>query len=74
METVTARLVHKRVLSPDTIDFLFEATTGRFLGLEPGAHVDVHLGPDLVRQYSLWSWRGRGRNRRPAQPFQTSIG
>ena len=24
-------------------------------GFEPGAHVDVHLGPDLVRQYSLCS-------------------
>jgi vanillate O-demethylase ferredoxin subunit len=22
-------------------------------GFEPGAHVDVHLGPDLIRQYSL---------------------
>jgi vanillate O-demethylase ferredoxin subunit len=24
-------------------------------GFEPGAHVDVHLGPDLVRQYSICS-------------------
>jgi ferredoxin-NADP reductase len=24
-------------------------------GFEPGAHVDVHLGPDLIRQYSLCS-------------------
>lgn len=62
METVTARLVRKQALSPDTADFLFEAIDGRFLGLEPGAHVDVHLGPDLVRQYSLWSWSQDGRS------------
>lgn len=61
MNTIKARLVRKTPLSPDTSDFLFEAIEGRFLGLEPGAHVDIHLSPDLVRQYSLWSWSQDGR-------------
>ncbi|MDF9301976.1 PDR/VanB family oxidoreductase [Tritonibacter mobilis] len=61
MDTITARLVRKTSLSADTTDFQFEAVQGRFQGLEPGAHVDIHLGPELVRQYSLWSWSQDGR-------------
>jgi len=61
METKTARLLRKTPLSPDTTDFAFEVKGGRFSGLEPGAHIDVHLGDDLVRQYSLWSWSQDGR-------------
>ena len=53
MNTQVARLVRKTELSPDTSDFCFEILGGRFTGLEPGAHVDVHLTEDLVRQYSL---------------------
>lgn len=62
MDRIKARLVRKTALSADTSDFLFEAVEGRFLGLEPGAHVDVHLGEDLVRQYSLWSWSQNGKS------------
>lgn len=61
MQTVTARLLKKTALSPDTTDFAFEVSEGRFQGLEAGAHVDVHLGSDLVRQYSIWSWSLDGR-------------
>ncbi|APG49064.1 PDR/VanB family oxidoreductase [Phaeobacter porticola] len=61
METRTARLLRKTTLSPDTSDFTFELCEGRFSGLEPGAHIDVHLPPDLVRQYSIWSWSQDGR-------------
>lgn len=61
MHTVTARLIKKTALSPDTSDFAFEINEGRFQGLEAGAHVDVHLGDDLVRQYSIWSWSLDGR-------------
>ncbi|MQY43858.1 2Fe-2S iron-sulfur cluster binding domain-containing protein [Epibacterium sp. SM1969] len=61
MQTVTAQLIKKTALSPDTSDFAFEIEAGRFQGLEAGAHVDVHLGADLVRQYSIWSWSLDGR-------------
>ncbi len=61
MDNQTVRLVRKTSLSPDTTDFCFEIENGRFSGLEAGAHVDVHLGDDLIRQYSLWSWTQDGR-------------
>lgn len=61
MQTETARLIRKTALSPDTSDFEFEIATGRFQGLAAGAHIDVHLRDDLVRQYSLWSWSLDGR-------------
>ncbi len=61
MDTLTARLIKKTQLSPDTMDFCFELLQGRFSGLEPGAHVDVRLRDDLVRQYSIWSWTQDGR-------------
>ncbi|MDA5559002.1 PDR/VanB family oxidoreductase [Shimia sp. MMG029] len=61
MQTVNARLIKKSALSPDTTDFAFEIAEGRFQGLEAGAHVDIHLGEELVRQYSIWSWSLDGR-------------
>ncbi|SMX26008.1 Phthalate dioxygenase reductase [Pelagimonas phthalicica] len=56
MQTMPARLISKTALSPDTSDFAFALLNGRCDGLEPGAHVDVHLGEGLTRQYSLWDW------------------
>ncbi len=61
MQTETERLLKKTVLSPDTTDFAFEIAEGRFHGLEAGAHVDIHLGDALVRQYSIWRWGQDGR-------------
>ncbi|MES0864276.1 PDR/VanB family oxidoreductase [Ruegeria sp. SCPT10] len=61
MDTKSARLVRKTALSPDTSDFCFEVADGRFTGLEPGAHIDVHLSDDMVRQYSIWDWSQDGR-------------
>ena len=61
MTTQTARLIKKTDLSPDTTDFAFEISEGRFSGLEAGAHIDVHLGDSSIRQYSLWSWSLDGR-------------
>lgn len=61
MDTKTARLVRKTALAPDTSDFLFEIEDGRMSGLEPGAHIDVHLSEGLIRQYSLWSWTPNGQ-------------
>ena len=60
-DTITARLVKKTALSEDISDFQFESTNGRFCGLEPGAHVDVHLNNDLTRQYSVWNWDAGGK-------------
>ncbi|GAA6180278.1 PDR/VanB family oxidoreductase [Shimia sp. NS0008-38b] len=56
-----ARLIRKSELSDDTTDFAFEILEGRFSGLEAGAHVDVHLSNDVIRQYSVWSWSLDGR-------------
>jgi vanillate O-demethylase ferredoxin subunit len=61
MDTHNARLIRKTRLSPDISDFCFEIDQGRFTGLEPGAHVDVHLGSDLIRQYSIWDGSQDGR-------------
>lgn len=56
-----ARLIKKAELSPDVCDFEFQIEEGRFSGLEAGAHIDVHLGDGLIRQYSIWSWSLDGR-------------
>ncbi|RJE84969.1 PDR/VanB family oxidoreductase [Paracoccus onubensis] len=61
MDTQRARLTCKTRLSPDTVDFRFELSEGRFTGLEPGAHVDLHLDRDLIRQYSIWNWDHAGK-------------
>lgn len=47
METQRARLVRKTQLSPDTTDFRFELETGRFTGLEPGAHALLNQQADF---------------------------
>lgn len=59
--TVAARLTKKVRLSSDVAEFRFELVDGRFSGMEPGAHVDIHLGQDLIRQYSLCDWDAEGR-------------
>ncbi|WP_293576020.1 PDR/VanB family oxidoreductase [Phaeobacter sp.] len=56
MTTQTARLIRKTRLSADTSDFAFQLASGTFAGLEPGAHIDIHLGQGLMRQYSIWDW------------------
>ncbi|MGB0902853.1 PDR/VanB family oxidoreductase [Halocynthiibacter sp.] len=56
MNRSPAQLTRKTQLSPDTYDFRFEKQYGSFEGLEPGAHIDIHLSSDLVRQYSVWKW------------------
>lgn len=61
MDTQRARLIRKTQLSPDIADFRFEPTGERFTGLEAGAHVDVHLGDSLIRQYSIWDWDHSGK-------------
>lgn len=61
MDKRRARLVRKRQLSSETLDFRFELQDGRLADAEPGAHVDIHLPNDLLRQYSLWDWDEQGR-------------
>jgi vanillate O-demethylase ferredoxin subunit len=56
-----ARLAQVTALSPDTSAFRFEAVTGTpFATATAGGHLDIHLGPDLLRQYSLWDWDPAG--------------
>ncbi|MTI10974.1 PDR/VanB family oxidoreductase [Curvivirga aplysinae] len=61
MGTLKARLNHIVKLSDDISDFRFEALHGRFEGMEAGAHIDVHLADDLIRQYSIWEWDTDGK-------------
>jgi len=61
MSAHRARLIEKTFLSPEIADFRFQILDGHLTGLEPGAHVDIGLAPDLVRQYSLWNWDPDGR-------------
>jgi len=49
-------------LSGDTRSFTFEAVNGTpFADASAGAHIDVHLPDNLMRQYSLWTWDPAGR-------------
>ncbi len=58
--TINARLIEKTLLSSEVCRFTFEALGARFTDLEPGAHIDVHLALDLVRNYSLCGWDEAG--------------
>lgn len=60
MSTTRAGLLRREQLSDDVCLLTFAAESGRFRGCEPGAHVSVHLGPDLVRSYSLTHWTPDG--------------
>lgn len=60
IDTVRARLVKKEPLSSEICNFTFEAVGRGFAGQEAGSHVDVFLGPELVRNYSVWEWGDGG--------------
>lgn len=55
------RVIRRLSLSSEVCAFTFEAMDEPFAALEPGAHIDVHLGGDLVRNYSLTDWDEYGR-------------
>jgi ferredoxin-NADP reductase len=60
-KTFRARLAAIEDLSDEVRSFRFEALTGApFADATPGAHVDVHLGDGLIKQYSLWTWDSDG--------------
>lgn len=49
-------------LSEEIRSFTFEARDGTpFTAAVPGAHIDVYLPGELLRQYSLWQWDPAGR-------------
>lgn len=49
-------------LSEEVRSFKFEAKLGTpFTISVPGAHLDVYLPGELLRQYSLWQWDPEGR-------------
>lgn len=62
IDTVRARLVKKEHFSSDICNFTFEALEGTFRTMEAGCHVDVFLGPELVRNYSVWEWDENGKS------------
>ncbi|NYI40451.1 PDR/VanB family oxidoreductase [Demequina lutea] len=50
----TLVVVARRDLAPSVIELEFSDATGAPLPpLEPGAHIDLRLRPDMIRQYSL---------------------
>ena len=53
---VNARVLDRVELSSEVCRLTFERVEGRFSRLEPGAHIDVHLDAETVRQYSLVEW------------------
>jgi vanillate O-demethylase ferredoxin subunit len=59
----TANLISIETLSDEVRSFTFEAADGHaaFTLAEPGAHIDVYLPGELLRQYSLWQWDPKGR-------------
>ncbi len=62
--TIPVRVVSIIDGAPDIKIFEFETADGTgFPVFEPGSHVDLHLGPALVRQYSVCSIPGHSRLR-----------
>lgn len=61
MNSQRARLIEKTDLSHEVAGLRFQVLDGHLACPEPGAHVDVGLAPDLVRQYSLCNWDPEGR-------------
>ncbi|MGY1411023.1 MULTISPECIES: PDR/VanB family oxidoreductase [unclassified Luteimonas] len=57
--TLQARVLGRAPEAEDVVSLRLAATGGEALpAFEPGAHVDLHLGPGLVRQYSLCNLAG----------------
>lgn len=60
MPNLLATISGIRDLSSEVRSFTLSAPGQPFADAEPGAHVDVHLGNGLTRQYSLWDWGDDG--------------
>ncbi len=73
MNTIAVRVSHASSLTPDIRLLELEPVDGGQLPeFEPGAHIDLHLGPSLVRQYSLCNAPGRATRYRVAVKRETS--
>lgn len=59
--TIDCRLVSRVELTSEISAFRFEAIGPAFERLEADAHIDIQLGDDLVRNYSLTDWDQGGR-------------
>lgn len=58
-----ARLAAIEDLSDEVRSFRFETgAAAPFAGASAGAHIDVHLGDGLIKQYSLWTWDSDGKS------------
>lgn len=54
METIKVRILAKEAVAQDIVRLRMAAVDGSCLpDFEPGSHIDLHLGPRLIRQYSL---------------------
>jgi ferredoxin-NADP reductase len=49
----TVRVVGRREIAPDVIEFELASLGAALPDWKPGAHIDLRLGDDLIRQYSL---------------------
>lgn len=55
-ENITVKIVDKTIHAKDIAVLMLEAVDGKGLpAFDAGAHVDVHIGEGLIRQYSLCS-------------------
>ncbi|MRW89774.1 2Fe-2S iron-sulfur cluster binding domain-containing protein [Duganella sp. FT80W] len=62
MELINVRIASKTMLAVDIAGFeLVAADGGALPPFSAGAHIDVHIGPGLVRQYSLCNAPGETR-------------
>lgn len=62
VDIIRVRLTKKNYLSDEICNFTFETVDGVYKSLEAGCHVDVFLGPELVRNYSVWDWDNSGKS------------
>jgi vanillate O-demethylase ferredoxin subunit len=59
-DVINARVTSKEVLSSDTSSFVMTPLKRSFANCVAGAHVDVLLPDDLIRNYSLIDWAPQG--------------
>lgn len=72
---IAARVLERQNIAEDIICLTLEAEDGTALpSWTPGAHIDVHIRPGLVRQYSLTGLRSDGRYRIAIQKEVNSRG
>lgn len=52
-ETSTMQLTERRIVAADVVELVFRPIDGEAPCWEPGAHIDLHLPDERIRQYSL---------------------